>query len=371
MIQALAEQYALTPGIHHAVPFETYRNLRALNQSILKLLDPELGSPLHAKAAFDGLLKLPETNALRLGQREHCWIVEGEEEFRSRFRISEPCGALLKSGDCKDNPCGKASKHFAHGQWRCGTHGNGMPEVEDCVSPDDLERIRLMGESLRRHEINVHLNRRGWSEATLVYDLDISVAVSLCPKCEGWEHPKKFRVGWERWRCWRCGADIVPKVISEAVTLRHKTRIDRLAEPTGKHPHLVVELKRMQLLKGSRWEREKTIRTYGWDVQAAMETEAVKAVLGVERCDLIWVFVEEAYPYDVTWFPASEDTLRIGREKLRRYRQIWAECEVSGCWPGRCVGSQSPGGLPDREVKQYFKEHADDHGRLPSEVNNE
>lgn len=335
-------------GIFQHLPFEEYRALPHLNYSVLKLMDRDESygaTPLHAKAAFDGQLENDDTKTLQLGRAEHCWICEGEEAFRERYVVAPSvCEATTKEGKaCSNAPTCRRED----GMWLCGVHSRGRDVgptyIPEFINTTDLDRIKAMAESVRSHEINTHLRRKGWSECTIVYD----VPVTFFTKGQGEHGPTADR--------------------HESV-LRHKVRIDRLGEPAGRNPYMIADIKRMQLMEGRRHQREKVIAAYGWDVQAAMYCEAVKAHFGVDRCHYIWVFVEEKKPHDVVWFQADDDTLRIGADKLWRYRQEWAACLHSGHWPAYCEGDQPKGGLNDYYRKKYLERFADDTGKFASEV---
>lgn len=333
----------MEPGIYHDLPFESYCELPYLNQSILKMLDTEErygATPKHAKAAFDGQIERDDTRALQMGRAEHCWICEGEEVFRQRYLVAPKCcDAIKKDG----RQCTNSPTHLDDDVWYCGVHKTETAMIPEFTTSTDLDRIKAMAESVRSHEINVHLRRKGWSECTIVYDVPIEFYV----QGKGEHGPTAEKV---------------------ETSLRHKVRIDRLAEPWKKNPHLIVDLKRMQVMAGSRRERESCIQSYGWDVQAAMYCEAVKRHFGVDRCHYIWVFVEEKPPHDVVWFEASTDTLRIGADKLWRYRKEWATCEHQNKWPGYCSGNQPKGGLNGYYCQKYLERFADDTGTLTSEI---
>lgn len=333
----------MEPVVDYEMPDEEYRALKRLNQSVLKKMDTkEGGSPKHAKAAFDGLLKF-DTDTLRLGRAEHCLIVEGDEAFHSRYEISEPCQAILASGKNKGKACGQVANYRTGEMWVCGQHKSGEQTVEatNHISHFDYERIKAMVAAVRDHAINVHLRRPGWAECTILYDVPIKGAT--LDRSSGTE-----------------------KTIHIDTLLPHKARLDRLAPPVGSHPHLIVDLKRMQVGTGDQDSRERTILRYGWDVQAAMYTEAVRIAFGVKECQFLWIFVEEQFPFDVVPFAASADTLEIGANKLLGYRREWAKCEALGVWPGACEGIRPDGGLPEWYVKAYRQEFGVD-GKLQVE----
>lgn len=357
--------------VSHDMPYEQYRGIRALNQSTLKLMDrdaPYGASPLHAKSVFDGKLERDDTLALRMGRAEHCWIVEGEKSFRQRFRVAPAaCEAVKKDG----NRCTNQPTKTAAGQWYCGVKGHapaGAEEISDFVNATDFERIRAVAESVHRHPIGKHCRRPGWSEYTIKYTVPVSFVTLHCPKCGVGDLPDdKGEVPaasqWFRHRgpvttCRKCEGEFpAPETREHDVVMPHKVRIDRLAQQYKGLPYLAIDLKRMPVMEGKRWKREKAIERYGWDVQAAMYIEAVMTAFGANRCDFCWVFVEEKYPHDVVWFPAGRDTIAIGADKLRRYRQQWAACDHLDYWPGYCISDQQPGGLSEYYVSRYYEQH--------------
>lgn len=364
----------LPPGIYHDLPYDAYRALPYLSQSVLKLMDtddPSYGmTPLHAKSTFDGRLVRSDTSTLRLGRAEHCWIVEGEAVFRSRYTIAPAkCQATLKSGE----PCGNAPNRCAGDRWYCGVKGHapdGAVEPTDYLPADQVDRIRAMADAIHQHEACQFLKRPGWSEATIVYDVPVRVSLQQCRECKGLECLTRRDDGF---RCRICGRQTeAPAVVTETKVLRHKARLDRLAGPIGNKPPLVLDLKRMQVGKGSRRDRQKVIANYGWHIQAAAYTEAAEMHFQCPSADFAWLFIEENEPHDVAWIQASEDVLRIGRDKLLRCREEWAKCLTlygdDKRWPGYCRGPQKKGGLNDPYIKDYMKRHADDAGQLRSDA---
>lgn len=363
------------PGIYYDMTWEDYAALPYLSQSTLKLMDRDAAygaTPLHAKAAFDKRLDDDDTQTLRLGRAEHAWITEGETAFRKRFVVAPAkCAETTKpkSKTEEGKPCSNSPTCMDDAErWLCGVHAKGkeVSTPADYITADHLERIKAMSEAVRSHEINRHLTRKGWSECTIVYDVPVPFALQKCRECDA--VGSCMKLGFERWRCRICSREMPgPKYEHAIRTLRHKVRIDRLAEPSQTFPHLIADLKRMQLMEGRRFKRQDTIKNYGWQIQAAMYTEAVRVHFGVSRCHYIWLFVEEKYPHDVSWLPASDEALTIGADALWRYRAEWAACETSGVWPGYCVGNQEPGGLNDGFIREYRKRHGDENGKLAAE----
>lgn len=353
------------PGIYQNLSFEDYRAIPALSQSVLKIIGS--ATPKHARAAFRGEMDRDDTKSLQLGRLEHLWIVEGEEEFRKRTVIAPTyCEGVVKSKGgirCYNTPIVTDGE-----KWFCGTHGKGLsaPEGEFCTDAQ-VSRIKAMADAVRSHDVQRHLSRPGWSECTIIWDVPVKVGYRTCPKCGCFEHPRTFNYKGRLW-CWRCREYFeIPRVAGETVHLRHKARLDRLADPHEGKPHTIIDLKRMQLMTGSREKREKTILNYGWQIQCAMYCEAVRAHFGVDRVRYNWIFIEEKRPHDVAWIPASEETIRIGTDQLQRMRKTWAICQLTDIWPGVCVGNQEPGGLPTWFVRQYLRDHGDSFGALQTD----
>lgn len=370
-------------GVYIGMDFDTYCQVPAVNQSLLKVCGEV--SPKHAFALMAGAMEY-DSNTLRLGRAEHAYIIEGAEEFAKRHPIAQQCNATIQTGTNKGNRCKNTSTHRVKDIWFCGQHkGEFATEVPEAISQYDYRRIQAMGESVRQHEINVHLHRKGWSEVTILYTLEIECKLHRCPKCEIIAWPKPFvRLNELDRKCMECGATFMAtSPETHTIPQQHKIRIDRLGRPTERMPNYVTcDLKRMPVMKGDRETREKTICNYGWDVQAYMYTEGVRIAFErglpvfnergfevdtfaeplIDDVPFIWIFVEEKPPHDVTWFPADMDTLLIGQSKVNRYRQTWAKCMTTQQWPGRCVGVQEPGGLPAWHKRQYERDFADDNG---------
>ena len=340
------EALAGRPGLYRGLDHATYAAIPTVKRSALMLLDEDRGTPKHARAEQDGLLPRPQTDTFRLGRAEHCWICEGEAAFRRQFLVApDACGAEIKSrpGD----RCGNRPRYLtADGDWRCGSHvPKGTPEPADYLNEEDVGRIRAMGDAVRASDIFDHMDRRaGLGEATLVWGAEVAATVAGDGP-PGQASAREVRA-----------------------TLRQKTRVDFLALPFRGMPHRALEFKRMQLLTGFMRDRERAVEKYGWDVQAALHAEGVRAACSVDRVQVAWVFVEDAYPHAVRWFTADDATLEIGADKLRRYREEWLRCEVSGEWPGYMrpwpawAGPAEPpaGGLPARYVKWYRDAHGGD-----------
>lgn len=94
---------------------------------------------------------------------------------------------------------------------------------------------------------------------------------------------------------------------------------------------VVVDLKTCR--DASNDEFRKAAINLGYDVQAAIFLDAMKAEYGIE-CDFIFVAIEKDPPYMVNVLSADEYLVKYGRERLREALSIYKECETTGIWWG-------------------------------------
>lgn len=334
------------PGIYDAVPFGVYERIPALTRRTLAWIDPDNGgSPKHARAAYDGILKGEDRDAWRFGRAEHTLILEGEEELRKRWDIApDRCQATKASGEpCEVSP----SLTDGRGGWWCGRKGHapdGAARPTDYITEADVERMRRMHESLMAHPFSAHMRRLGWREVTVVFDCPIELGLL------GFDGERELR----------------------EMTLRHRTRLDFMAEATRGYPPTIVDLKRMPVGGGSTHNRERAILSAELHVQAGLYVQSVRSALGLEageRVDFVWLFIEEGRPHDVVPLPASEEVIQAGIDTLDRRRLTWALCEHLGKWPGRTEirqleneflwgkpggpPAEPAGGLPTWKLKEF------------------
>ncbi len=93
------------------IPWEDYRAIPAVNQSLLRCMRV---CPAKAKDYLDG--KLTETRGQKLGSLNHLVLLE-PERFDERYVIQhEPC--LTTKGEIASNP--RSTKHWAR-RWRRGS----------------------------------------------------------------------------------------------------------------------------------------------------------------------------------------------------------------------------------------------------------
>src|SRR5690606_18706097 len=95
------------PGIYEDVPFDVYERIPALTRRTLAWIDPDNGgSPKHARAAYDGILRNDDRDAWRFGRAEHTLILEGEDVLRERWDVApSTCKATRGDGTkCPHSP---------------------------------------------------------------------------------------------------------------------------------------------------------------------------------------------------------------------------------------------------------------------------
>lgn len=86
-----------------------------------------------------------------------------------------------------------------------------------------------------------------------------------------------------------------------------------------------------------RWEFERSIRTYHYDVQAWMYSEMLASATGKD-VPFGFIVVRNSKPYLVATYRASMATLMQGKEKFVRAMSAYTSCLQSGRWPGYTNG---------------------------------
>lgn len=299
-------------GIYKSLPFSEYAAIDAINSGVVRWGFE--GTMKHMHAARRGLIANDDTKERKFGRAIHCRLLE-PEAYSQRFTIAQPCCVLLKSGERKGKPCGKASSYqSARDQniWVCGTH---LKEVHDAVPPEEYidaeeaARIERIYESLHSHEAMKLFRRTGWSEVSLVWDM--------------------------------CG-------------LRCKCRIDKLDDYETAETPLILDIKSCQVGDIRRDDCEKSIANHGYHRQAAMNVNAVETLTG-KRPRFAWVFIEKAEPFDVQIVPADDETLAIGITEVRRTLELYRSAELKGDFRGSIYDARFIrwGGLPGWYRQRY------------------
>lgn len=80
-------------------------------------------------------------------------------------------------------------------------------------------------------------------------------------------------------------------------------------------------------------EFSKSIASYGYHRQAAMQLDAMEAISGIKHTNFINICVETERPYIVSVFVMDNDALDQGRVQYKRGLEIFKECQASNNWP--------------------------------------
>jgi hypothetical protein len=287
-------------GYYPGVSFEEYLTWDCLNNSILKW---GLKSMSHMKAALDGKLGV-KSKATRVGRAIHTRLLEPEKY--GDLLISTPCKGVIKTGKRAGEDCGNEAKFYdqANDYWYCGTHAKGITDYEphDFVSEEFAADISQIAEKAKSHEVSGLFHLIGGTEVSIV-----------------WEY--------------------------NGVIL--KSRIDKDCPRPSRVDPLILDIKKVPLGGAEKSSFEKSIANYNYDLQASIYKRACESIDGIPR-NVIWIVIEEAYPFEVNVLQCDEPTLRIGHQKFDKLIAQYKECMDSGKWNGYCHtnGYIQKAGLP-------------------------
>lgn len=100
--------------------------------------------------------------------------------------------------------------------------------------------------------------------------------------------------------------------------------------------------------------------SFGYVMQAPWYLDACRVLLGRDDAAFVFVVQEKDPPFLVNVIELDPASLRIGRERNRRAREVFAECTASGVWPG--YGPE----VEQASVPRWFElQHEDEHGPNP------
>lgn len=296
------------PGFYEGVSYEDYASWKAVNASVLKIVANV--TPKHAKAKLDGLMD-KDTPDRKLGRGFHCGLLE-PATFSQRFPVASGCVELLKSGPRKGEPCGASGSFWDHENnfWYCGTHAKGNTSLEqpdEFLSEEQFAAIESMRKEVFNHKVVKLVRQHGGCELSVV---------------------------WAR--------DGIPC----------KARIDK-AILDKSCPDCLLDLKKMQVMAGTERTLQQAISNYGYDCQAAWYVDGVASLRIGKKAPLwAWIFVEDAYPFDVHPLWASRSMLDVGRAKNDRAWKLFRWCLENDTWPGYAddIYEVSPA---DWELRKY------------------
>ncbi len=112
----------------------------------------------------------------------------------------------------------------------------------------------------------------------------------------------------------------------------------------------IVDLK--TTADASRDEFKRSIANYGYDVQAAFYTDAVKRAIGRE-VPFYFLAVESDAPHSVALYRIGQKSIEIGRSKYRMALQLLQWCRENDSWPGyQPFGEEEEIDLADWSIRQ-------------------
>ncbi len=121
---------------------------------------------------------------------------------------------------------------------------------------------------------------------------------------------------------------------------------------TVKDKRIIVDLKSCVSAATEDFRRQAI--NMGYDMQAAMYREGVKAETG-EECDFVFVAVEKEPPYMINVVQCDELLIKRGYDLYREYLGLYKECSDTGNWYGYngALGIINNMGLPAWLASQY------------------
>lgn len=115
-----------------------------------------------------------------------------------------------------------------------------------------------------------------------------------------------------------------------------RSRLDWLPHPSGWARRMVVgDLK--TCVSASKAAISKAVANFGYHVQDAFYSEAVRAMGLDDDPAFVFVFVEKEPPYPVTLAQLDDDALAAGHAAMRRAIERYRDCSESGIWPAYSV----------------------------------
>lgn len=104
---------------------------------------------------------------------------------------------------------------------------------------------------------------------------------------------------------------------------------------------------------------ERTVITYGYDLQAAHYLDTWRAATGETRA-FVFVFQEKEPPHEVAIVALDGEAMEIGGRQAREARQLWRACLEHGDWPGYAGGIHRIR-LPDFHTARWLERESQLH----------
>lgn len=159
---------------------------------------------------------------------------------------------------------------------------------ETPILADDYERVVEMADALRAHPLARALLSRGKPEQTLLWT-------------------------------------------DEATGVKCRARLDWLPDP-GKGRLIIPDFKTARSADPTSFA--KSAASYGYALQAFWYIDGAVALGLHDDPAFVHICQEKTPPYLVSVVELDREALRMGAEKARKAREIFARCTESGVWPG-------------------------------------
>lgn len=278
------------PGIHRGLSFAEYAAMPLPSASTIEWARIDA---LHLKAALEGKLRREDTSALSFGRALHLRLLE-PDSYKQQVWVSEPCRAILKSGENKGQACRASGvSPGPDGGWLCGKHlgdDSLIPHGVEVVSRAEAQNIESAAEALRNHPGERLRKHRGEFEVAMIADI---MGVRLKARLDKWIPDPP--------------AIIDIKKVAAATSPTRST-----GTPDG---------------------FEKLIASYGYGFRAALYLDIAKALTGKDH-RWFWIVVEDGEPFSVGVYEASQDDIDAGRNEYAGFLHTLKSCRASGIWPG-------------------------------------
>jgi hypothetical protein len=252
-------------AVSYNQPDAAYRKEPGENQSSLKYI---LKSPAHYLAAKKR--RFAPSVFMDIGSALHCKVLEGEEEFYSRF-IQKPSDISLTTKEGRE--------------WKEANKGKTILSNSDRDAPWDS--VLGMTESLRSLDwFNPEqTDYRKFNELSIYWDSD-------GVECKG--------------------------------------RLDRLVDDGDNL--LVLDLKTTDSIEPGVFIK-KVVGSMNYIFQAAWYAEAAEIAFK-KPAKFIFVAIERAAPWSVGIFEVSPDAMLEGKAQISRARKLLKDCTKTKTWPG-------------------------------------
>ncbi len=294
------------PGMYSGIPLETYHSpdicadphptkpgkfvtVPSVSSSMLRALNPDIGSPAHFYAKWTGNPEYqPDDEEKRhfvVGRALH-HLVLGEKFFAKVF-VAQP-----DEYESIDKKTGEATlKKWTYGADVCKEWREKMRKAgRSPLAPKEIVAIKQMAFSLGNHPLVRQGILNGLIERSLFWrDKETGI--------------------WLKWR-----PDAIPLDSADFGELKMTRDI--------RWPALVG-----------------TIRKLGYYQQAALGMQACKEVLGLEMGEFRFIFVENIPPWCNADLRIEDEDIHRGMRMNRACLRTFAKCFKEGVWPGPHDGS--------------------------------